>query len=147
MIAPIPPSQAMRFNPDTSYLEELDAFVVYDFLEAWPQTGDTFLAHLAMNMREGSYGEIGLGGFGDLVASVANRQSEDSVARIHLTFVVQGEELRVKYQFVSAVTNALLPIEADNPGSFAYAMRWFSQARPRIELCISRYLFWVEAAR
>lgn len=147
MFAPRAFTQATFLNPDNSYLEEMEAFEVNEFLEEWPQSVGGFLSRLAMNIREGSFGEFGAGDFETLVASVAYRLPENSVTRVHLAFVAGGDEVRVNYQFGPTSTNALAPIEADNPGFFAYAMRWFARSHSRIDLCISRDYFWVEVAK
>jgi hypothetical protein len=147
MIASRAFKQATLFNPDNSYIEEMDAFEVNEFLVEWPQTGGGFLSRLAMNVREGSCGEFGVCDFETLVASVAFRLPEDSITRVHLEFAAGGDEVRVNYQFGPTLTNAMAPIEADNPGFFAYAMRWFARSHSRIDLCISRDYFWVEATK
>lgn len=134
------------FRPDISYQNELDAYEVNVLQAAWPQVVNPFFDRLAMSIRQGSTGEIASELFGDLVACVAHRLAENCVARLRLTFIVSGDELRVRYLVAANATNAPLPIEADDPGFFTFAMRWFARARPEVELCITPDFFWFEAA-
>lgn len=99
-----------------------------------------------MSIRQGSSGEIAAELFGDLVACIAHRLMENCIVRLRLTFVVSGNEFRVRYLFAENALNATLPIEADDPGFFAFAMRWFAESRPEVELYITPDFFWFEAA-
>lgn len=142
------PSMPIDFDTDTSYLSEDDAFAVNDHLHEWPAARNPFVDRMAKQLKPGFHGCLAVHDFMSLVAGAVTQQP-DSVFDFRVTVGFDAKNVaQMRFEVIRIEHAGLVPMTADNPGFFSYAMHWMGRHRPTFELGVcGNEFFWVHVAR
>ena len=132
-----------QFNVDCGYLQAADAFESNQLVSEWPAAENVFLAQRVRSVRPGSELALPVLDFVSVMGQIGLNLPDGIAAELELKFAKSTSGLTVTARYVANHSETVPPIEADNPGFFAYALNWFADRRPRVRVYIMRGLFWV----
>lgn len=130
---------------DMRYLndDQNDQHQFCPYLREWPPAASEFITRRATALREGShFPPLPIDALLQLIGGFVATGTHESLT-MRLQIALHGDQL---WMAVDVLHRGLImtPLQADNAGTFEFALRWYAQHPPEVVVGISAGgLFWV----